>query len=279
MPAPHVLKRIVCSQRAAVNSDANSPEADAYFARLSLAGLSADETHDNAIADLINGLVSDGVWPKLDALWITAAFSLDIARLNLVSSSYALVDTSGNAPTFVADRGIKCTVTGQSTQYTPSTAAGVLTLNSAHVMVWPNEAIDSNAGDFGTLAGTGGHIYVYTDTPAGTFGNALRLNANSGGDPYGHATSGKGFYLGSRDNSTTRTAYHGEGGTLTDYGTGSSGTTSSLPDTALYLGGVNGNGVGLKQVSAASIGAFLTSVEAQSFYDRLQAYMTAIGNV
>ena len=47
------------------------------------------------IATLIDGLVADGVWAKLDALYILAQQNQTDALLNLVGTSYGL--TSGSA--------------------------------------------------------------------------------------------------------------------------------------------------------------------------------------
>src|SRR5215471_17837360 len=75
------------------------PQASAFLARTS--GLSTQER--NAYINLINGLVSDGVWSLLDALYVMATNTTSTAALNLVSTSFSLV-THGSM-TFTADVG------------------------------------------------------------------------------------------------------------------------------------------------------------------------------
>ena len=53
------------------------------------------------IATLIDGLVADGVWAKLDALYVLAQQNATDALLNLVGTSYSLTGTA----TFTAYKG------------------------------------------------------------------------------------------------------------------------------------------------------------------------------
>ena len=65
----------------------NSPQALAYLART----VGGNEGGNGAnIAALIDGLVSDGVWAKLDALYVLAQQNQSDALLNLVGTSYSL---------------------------------------------------------------------------------------------------------------------------------------------------------------------------------------------
>jgi hypothetical protein len=103
MPNPLINKMIFFNGAAThvPPASGDAAETTAFLARTT--GL--DATHTNAYKALINGLVADGVFAKLDALYICAAQDLATARLNLVSSSFALVDTSA-APNFTADRPV-----------------------------------------------------------------------------------------------------------------------------------------------------------------------------
>ena len=65
----------------------HSPQALAYLART----VGGNEGGNGAnIATLIDGLVSDGVWAKLDALYVLAQQNQSDALLNLVGTSYGL---------------------------------------------------------------------------------------------------------------------------------------------------------------------------------------------
>ena len=71
----------------AVSTPTHSPEALAYLART----VGGNEGGNGAnIATLIDGLVSDGVWAKLDALYVLAQQNQSDALLNLVRTSYSL---------------------------------------------------------------------------------------------------------------------------------------------------------------------------------------------
>ena len=72
---------------AASGGSGHSPQADAYLART----VGGNEGGNGAnIATLIDGLVADGVWANLDALYVLAQQNETDAKLNLVSASYPL---------------------------------------------------------------------------------------------------------------------------------------------------------------------------------------------
>ena len=81
----------------------HSPQALAYLART----VGGNEGGNGAnIATLIDGLVSDGVWAKLDALYVLAQQNQSDALLNLVGTSYALtVGSWRRSPAFTLYRG------------------------------------------------------------------------------------------------------------------------------------------------------------------------------
>jgi hypothetical protein len=154
--------------------------------------------------------------------------------------------------------------------FNPTTAAGHWALNSAHSMVWPNQPVASNAGDFGTFLGGGGFSFMFTNVA----GSAWQVAINDGTNDSTETTAtGKGFYLVSRQNSSGKDYYWNN----TVSGNRPQPSTS-LVNSNIWIGGVNGNGAGLKQISAASVGGALSSTDAANFYSRLQAYMTAVGN-
>ena len=76
----------------------NSPQALAYLART----VGGNEGGNGAnIATLIDGLVSDGVWAKLDALYVLAQQNATDALLNLVGTSYGLTAVGLNSAVYV----------------------------------------------------------------------------------------------------------------------------------------------------------------------------------
>lgn len=103
--------------------------------------------HVGAYDAMICGLVSDGVWPLLDALWFMATDAATgsaraVANLNLVSSSYTLVEhpTPGTSPAFTANAGYTGVAASSTvyldTQFNPQTNGVQYALNSASHSAW-----------------------------------------------------------------------------------------------------------------------------------------------
>jgi hypothetical protein len=108
-------------------------QATTFLARTS--GLSGTET--TAYTNLICGMVTDGTWSLLDALYIFATNTTTTAKLNLISTSFPIAyhGTPAESSQFSADHGY--TGDGSTvyldTGFIPSSAGGVFTLNSAHI--------------------------------------------------------------------------------------------------------------------------------------------------
>jgi hypothetical protein len=233
-------------------------QSSAFLARTS--GL--DLTHETAYDTMICGLVTDGVWSSLDGFYVYATKDSTTAGLNLVGTSYSPVTVTGS-PTFTADRG-----------YTPSLGNGItisinlattpnFTQNAASVGAWSlssaQDGSDVMAGD----SGSPDNIYPrYTDDNA-----YLRINDSAGGMPN---VNGTGFYLGVRTSATGRTGYK-NGVSLGSYGS----VTSSAP-TAVTVGCPNPMSGTTTQAAACIIGGNIDSVQL-NLYNRLRAYMTAVG--
>ena len=73
------------------------------------------------IATLIDGLVSDGVWAKLDALYVLAQQNQSDALLNLVGTSYPLTSAAG-VPAFTTYKGFSFGGSVFLTGFIPSSA-------------------------------------------------------------------------------------------------------------------------------------------------------------
>ena len=124
----------------------HSPQALAYLART----VGGDEGGNGAnIATLIDGLVSDGVWAKLDALYVLAQQNETDAKLNLIGTSYPLTQTGGLLAkpgprtgsvaftAYVGFRGFGAAGSYFDTGFNPSSASGPkYTQNSASFGAW-----------------------------------------------------------------------------------------------------------------------------------------------
>jgi hypothetical protein len=251
-------------------STSMSAEATAFLARTS--GL--DTTHTNAYVALINGLVADGIWSKLDMLHVYATQDSTTALLNLVSTSFS--GTVYGAPTFTADRGFTGTNGSSSvyidTGFNATTAPSPkFTQNSGHVSAW--SVVD--VGAIGNAAiGVIASGYQTTLYPKFTDNNAYyRVNSLATGTANATPT---GHYLARRSTSSSIDGY--KNGSLA---INNSSTTSAAPvNFNFYTLAANNNGTAAgssHQVAMASIGSSLTATEVTNFYNRLRTYMTAVG--
>jgi hypothetical protein len=250
-------------------ASATSAEVAQFLARTS--GL--DTTHTNAYTALINGLVADGVWAKLDALYVFATQDTTNALLNLVSTNYT--PTVVVTPTFTADRGYNGTDSGSSllnTNFNPVTASSPkFTQNSAHLSGWSVTDLGSGAqGIIGNASGASTSVLYPVNA-----GNTLyRINHTS--QLSAANTSSAGFFLGNRSDANSIQGYK-NGASV---GTTTSATSAALLNDNMGVVGnrVDFNNFGSKyQTAAASIGSSLTATEATNFYNRLRTYMTAMG--
>lgn len=232
------------------------PATTAWVGAVVTAGGTVSGGRQTTVNALIAGLKSDGIWAKLDRLWIFAAENTQSALIDLVSLSTA---APSSGPTFTVDRGYTCnSVSLLATGYIPSTNGVQFTLNAAHLSLWSLTSGQSNQP--ATSSGST-HIYPrYIDDNA-----YVRVNANAGG--LGANADGSGFFVG------VRTAASGAGAVL-GYRNGSAivNTNDSAValDTGQYL-------VFDRQIAATSVGGLLNSTDQSNFYTRLRTYMTAVG--
>jgi hypothetical protein len=249
-----------------------SPEAGAFLARTT--GL--DAPHTSAYTALIDGLVADGIWAKLDMLHIYATQDSTTALLNLVSTNYNGTALGSPLPSFTADRGYTGS-SGNSTSihtgFTPTTAVSPkFTRDLAHVSAWAVNSITSSTGFImgssrGGGAVTGIHA-KYSDNSAYSYVN------QTGTTGIAMATSA-GHILGNRSGSSATQIYKNGASVLT-----ASPASVAVDTLEFYTCAHNqiGSAVGSAyQVAMASIGSSLNSTEAAAFYARLRTYMTAVG--
>ena len=175
-------------------------EAPAYLARTAGGNEAGNAAN---ITNLICGLVADGVWAKLDTLYVPAQADASDARLNLISANYPLTGTA----TFTPYHG-----------FAPTSAAGLLTgfnatlassphftQNDASVGVYPYQLVVSNGFEIGN--GAGGPVTNQTNiaTRYSDGASYFRVNAFDGSGYASPAT--EGLYTADRSSSTTVFAY------------------------------------------------------------------------
>ena len=266
---------VTVTETAAANStqDATSVSAEvaAFLARTS--GL--DATHVNAYTALIDGLVADGIWAKLDMLHIYATQNAATADLNLIGNIYNATPTS--SPTFTADQGYTGASTGTKylrTNFTPSTASSPkFTQNSAHVSIWSlTNATTASALIMGSNS-TGTNV---VGMHARFTGNLSYFYVNDGSTTNVSNSSSIGHFLANRSTSSATQGYKNGASVVTN----NSSTSSAVSSREIFVAGQNQNGTAFGspyQVTMASIGSSLTPTEVINFYNRLRTYMTAVG--
>lgn len=248
----------------------NATQTTAFLARTS--GLNA--THTNAYKAMIDGMVSDGVFQKLDVFYVHATQDSTTALLNLVSSSFT--GTAHGSPTFTADRGFQGT-SGSSTVYidtgfNPSSAPSPnYTTNSAHIMGWPL----TNAAD---TACCGASVSGVNSYPIPRLSGDLfycRINNAPGGSDNVANASSIGQFIVNRSGASATQGYKNGSSVLTP-----NVASNGNPNINLYTCGWNNagtpDGYG-QQMAAMSCGGSLSGTDVTNFYNRLRTYLTAVG--
>jgi len=249
-----------------------SPAAAAFLARTS--GLSNVERR--AYIKMINGMVADGVWDKLDALYIFATNNTTTANLSLVSATYNATQVGSNL-TFASDVGYTPSdgLSGLNTGFIPSTASSPkFTLNSGFIGVYIRNNRVSNAATYaiGTQA-TGADVSILSVLNGG----ACFYDINEANFPSVASTTAQGSWATNRTGAAAIALYRNG----VSIGT-SSGSSNALSSVACYVMARNNNGTlsggsNGDQFSAAVIGGGLTGTDVTNFQSRLNAYMTAMG--
>ncbi len=235
---------------------------------------------------LVTNLKSDGIFAKLDRLWLFAADNTASALTDLVGLTLA---TAVNAPTFAANRGY----TGdQSTNYIntlfvpPGTNH---TQNSASFGVWANTVGTSNTFQRHGWRDTGAITRTLISAHfALTGGSGLSTDAEysvnidpGGGSEIGFQAANPHFLVAGNRSAVNATKAYVDGNNVAAAdGTGTSGGFTNA--VAFYVLGQNTGGSlaqpSGEQISATFIGGNLTATEHALIFNRLKYYMVSIGN-
>lgn len=250
-----------------------SPQAAAFLSRTS--GL--DTKHRNAYIKLINGLVTDGLWDKIDALWILATADATTAGLNLKNTSFTLSLT--NSPTFTVDQGYTGNGTNQtiSTGFAPASSGTAFSQNSASISAYVrNSRTSSNSSNImGCAPASGSTAFFMAPLQTSAFGWTL----NGTTFPSSANTDAQGFWTISRTASNNQPAY--KNGLPFASNSGASGVLTNMTNAVRLLSNSTSGGVGASfssdQLSAAHIGGAFNDVDVFNYSTRVNAFMTSIG--
>jgi hypothetical protein len=246
-------------------------EAAAYVAAMTT---QPDDTRKGLIDTLVGDLKADGVWAKLDLLYMLA--SHDTAQASLLNMKAPAANTLvvNGTGTFTADRGyVSNGSTGYlNTGFNPSTAGGNFAQNSAHMGVWSRSNIlNSGQTDIGVLSTNTSSINSRSST-----GNAMRGQMNGAAANFGANSSSVGHFVISRTGSAQVDGY------WNGAANGSSVAASvALINLSIFIAAMNSAGSAInnssRQIAFAHVGAGLTATEVANLYTRLAAMATAIG--
>ena len=242
----------------------HSAEALAYLART--VGGNEGGNGEN-IATLIDGLVSDGVWAKLDALYVLAQQNQTDALLNLVGTSYSLaaslfLDRVASFTSYVGFNNFGIL----NTNFDPTVAPSPhYIMNDAGFGVWTYAVIQEDYPQIGQFtADTSASIYnKFTD---GTFISVV----NGGGYSRTPSTITEGLFAAERFDASNVHPYQN------GVSAGAIASASAPVRSAPFVIG-NVNGPSAQTLSAAFIGASLGAAGQLALYNRLRTYMTAVG--
>lgn len=217
---------------------------------------------------LVRGLKADGLWTKLDALWLAASHDEQAARVNLVNPSQLL--TAYNSPTFTVDKGLQGD--GSSSYLGDGVNLSTRTQyqqDSASLFVWVNAGATSNSALVGSM-GTSPGAYIVPSRAASSVMRS-RLNDATSSDSGATITSPIGLSAICRGASGAYAQYRGNG--LLN----SPSVTSTGEPAEQFCIGRAGGAYSANRVAAAGIGGALTATEVTLLHTRLNDYLSAIG--
>lgn len=243
----------------------------AWIAAVVTNGGSVSSSRQSLVNTLIVGLKNDGLFSKLDRLWLFAGENTASALTDIIADQLA---TAVNSPSFVADDGY----TGNgSTSYvdsnfSPSTAGGNFAQNSGCLFGWSNTSGTTTQPFIGGSGGfSDGLSRIYTRFSDGFARYAVNSISSSGG--VSNATDGAtGLYVSNRTGATAQEMFK-NGSSI-----GSDSTSSAAILSGTFLLDKEGSSsLGTQQGSMMGCGAGLTSTDQNNLYTRLRTYATAVG--
>ena len=252
----------------------HSAEALAYLART----VGGNEGGNGAnIATLIDGLVSDGVWAKLDALYVLAQQNATDSLLNLVGTSYSLTVGFGS-PVFTTYVGYSFPTGGSyfDTNFNTSTAPSPkYTQNSASFGVWSYAVVTENFAVMGNGA-AGAASILYPSFSGSAF--YARVNDSTAGSV--PTPGSKGVFAGDRSSSANVVPYWNgvsQGAVTSTSGAPINGDFAIGSVGAALLRGAASPRTTAQTLCAVFIGASLGASGQLALYTRLRTYMTSVG--
>lgn len=236
-------------------------QATAFLARVS------NHTNDTNYTTMICGLVTDGVYAKLDLLYIFAANNSTDALLNIIASTTTTL--SATAPTFTANTGFAGNGTSASinvTGYTLGSGTN-FTQNSASMFGWSTEAGADNGVIVGNSISFNSQIFLQSFN----FGSASSTSIGAANLNSGTLSTGLGLFTTSRTSSTELDTYQNATNIATSAANASQAITAANPWFLALNGEWFGGGI-----AAGGFGGGLTSTDVTNLQSRIHTFLNAV---
>jgi hypothetical protein len=254
------------------------PATTAWVAAVIANGGTVSGTQQGFVDTLIKGLKADGIFSKLDRLWLFASENTFQALTDIVADALA---TAVGAPTFNANLGYTGQDAASPTKYidsgfNASTAGGNFTQNAASLSIWSvTNTASVNGGACIGMAVTGVTQSNIFDTF--TDGNVYgRINDSTASGAQGVPGTRMGHWLINRSGTSATQLY--QNASLFSSPNATSGALVNADCIILAFISDGSEVLGTpQQVAMASIGGNLSGTNVTNFYTRLRAYMTSVG--
>jgi|HubBroStandDraft_2_1064218.scaffolds.fasta_scaffold03417_3 hypothetical protein len=237
-----------------------APQVAQFFNRLQTLPSPANQL---LYTNLINGLISDGIWSMLDVLCVAGGDPAS-SLINLVQQSYG--GQAADVP-FTPYQGFTLnggTVSYISTQFNGSAGGTNFSQNSAMIAVGNLVGTQANQALLRTAADVSLEIW-----PEYSNGNALWMVNGASEAQAANPGDASGIFIASRTGSTASALYRN--GTQL----GTTAIASVSPENGILNVGYGGTAGWI--ASFWAIGAGLNSTQATALYNRINTYLTAIG--
>jgi hypothetical protein len=217
----------------------------------------------SAITSLICGLVNDGVWSKLEALYVPAQQNQADAVLNLVNFSFTL---TGGVATWAQYKGFSNFTAIFDTGYNPGDFSKKYLPTSGSLTAWAFD-VPSTSSAFLRTSNLAPANYFFP-----SLSGYFYCGIHSNGDAAVPATNVAGLYVCDRP----------DGSTVNFYTNGVSSGSQSMtagPSTAtnIHLGGGVDGYLTTSTISEASIGGSLGAAGQAALSARMHTYMATAG--
>lgn len=246
----------------------------AWVSAVVTAGGTVSGAQQANVDTLVKAYKAANVWTILDRVWLLAAANTQQANIDIVNlATWTTVGT----PTFSANVGYSGnSSTGQlNTNFTPSSAGGNYTQNSAHISAYVK--VGTIAANQATVGCNAGGIFAYMEPNTAGASFAYDLNGSTFPTATDTGTNGVGQYVLTRTSSSAVAVY--KNGNTTPVGSSAGDTSGALPTVPFFVFSINSFGHPSNgTVAAVTIGGALSSAQMAAVALAMNNYQTAIGN-